>query len=265
MKPIPILLYHTVSDEVSGAIVPFNVRPRSFRHHLDLIVDSGRTAITVSRFVDALMGRSALPERPVILTFDDGYADFAGTAAPALAARGLTGTIYLTTGMLRGRRPSMPGPARMLDWHQLSELAGQGIEIGAHAHTHPELDLMPPGRADAEIRTCKRLLEDELGHAIASFAYPYGLSSGRLRRMVRDAGYVSACSVKNAFSSPSDSRYALARLTVFAHSTPDTLRDWLAGTGARTITIGRDGPYTVGRRLARRVRAWSVSTEEGAP
>jgi len=257
VNPVPILLYHTVAYDVPDKISPFNVQPRHFTDQLDVIVDSGRTVLTVSQFVDAVAGRGDLPARPLVITFDDGYADFAETALPALVARRLPSTLYVTTGMLRGgqrRIPKVAGPAKMLAWDQLAEMEEHGVEIGGHSHTHPELDLMRPDREQAEIRLCKELLEDELRHPITTFAYPFGLSRRAVRTAVRDAGYVSACSVKNAFSSRTDNVFALARLTVFADTTTDDLRNWLAGRGARTITRGQDGLYTLARLLARRIR-----------
>jgi peptidoglycan/xylan/chitin deacetylase (PgdA/CDA1 family) len=273
---IPILLYHAIATDPPSPIAAFTVSPKNFAHHLELIVESGRTVLTVSQLVDALTGRARLPERVMVVTFDDGYADFAETAAPALLAQSLPSTLYVTTGMLRDRsrrRVPLPGPSRMLDWAQLSELEEQKVEIGAHSHTHPELDLNRAAAARDEIRRCKQLLEDELGHEVPSFAYPYGLSSGKIRRLVREAGYVSACSVKNALSSPADDLFALARLTVFADTTTEQLRRWLVGYGARVLTGGPDGPYTVGRRLYRQLRtsmsscvhSYSVGTSSGDP
>ena len=72
---IPVLLYHAVMEEPPGWIAEFTVTPGAFASQLDAIVDSGRTPVPISVLVDHLAGRGPLPERPVVLTFDDGFAD----------------------------------------------------------------------------------------------------------------------------------------------------------------------------------------------
>jgi peptidoglycan/xylan/chitin deacetylase (PgdA/CDA1 family) len=253
---IPILLYHSISSDASPLMRPFAAAPESFRRQLDLIVESGARVLTVSGYVE-LAAAGHLPERPLLLTFDDGFADFSEQALPALRERRLPCTLYVTTGFLDG----CPGgvcaarPAdRMLHWSQLAELAAQGVEIGAHSHSHPHLDTLSRRRAWDEVVRCKGLLEDELQAAIHSFAYPNGYSSPAVRRLVREAGYGSACSVKNAFSSPGDDRYSLARLTVRSTTTLDDLAGWLAGRGAPSAPP-RESFRTRLWRVYRRTRA----------
>ena len=88
MTTVPILLYHSVSADPPGWIADLTVSPRVFTHHADLIVDSGRTPMTVSGLRAALDGYTELPRRPVVVTFDDGFADFSSAAA-TLAERGI--------------------------------------------------------------------------------------------------------------------------------------------------------------------------------
>lgn len=235
MTVVPILLYHSISADPAGWIAPYAVEPNVFARHVELIAESDRTAMTVSELRDALCGLRPLPARPVLLTFDDGFADFA-QAATTMAARDISSTQYITTGALQGRGPrpvdmAIP-PARMLAWSQLAELSECKVEIGAHTHTHPQLDTLPPAAARDEIQRCKHLLEDELGYEVTSFAYPHGFNSARVRRAVEAAGYTSACAVMDAFSSDSDSAFALARLTLHATTGLEELAAWLAGFDA---------------------------------
>lgn len=234
MTIVPILLYHSITDDPPGWIAPYTVSPRVFGEHLKLIADSGRTALTVSGLRAALAGHAELPARPIVLTFDDGFADFAAAAA-TLAEAGMPCTLYVTTGALRGRgRPSglaLP-PAPMLDWSQLAGLAAQGVEIGAHTHTHPQLDILGPAAVRAELVRAKVLLEDVLAQEITGFAFPHGFHTAALRAAVAAAGYRSACAVGNALSSAADRPFALARLTVRPTTSVTTLRAWLGGRGA---------------------------------
>lgn len=253
-RPIPILLYHSVSDDPDPWIRRFAVSPRTFARHLDLVTVQGGTTLTVSAFADALAhGPSALPERPVLITFDDGFADFRDAALPALLARDMAATLYPATAFLGGLSP---GGSRMLDWRDLPDMAwGTGaVEIGGHTHTHPQLDVVPAARAGDEIRRCRALLEDALGAAPRSFAYPHGYSTAAVRGMVREAGFDSACAVRDAFSSPRDDRFALARLTVRADTPVERIEAWLRGCSA-PVARRREATRTRAARLARRVRA----------
>jgi peptidoglycan/xylan/chitin deacetylase (PgdA/CDA1 family) len=224
-RPIPILLYHSVSDEPSAEAAPFAVAPDAFRRQLAYLRERDYSAVTVSWLVASLRTRTPLPERLVVLTFDDGFADFHSDALPALEDFGFPATLYMTTGFIRDRgsvrRPTPPG--QMLSWGQLAEAGGRGVEIGAHSHTHPELDVVPRAAARAEIERPKRLLEDRLGTEVASFAYPHGYADARLRRSVREAGYRSACAVRNLLSHPGDDPWFLARLTMRPSTTVEAL------------------------------------------
>jgi peptidoglycan/xylan/chitin deacetylase (PgdA/CDA1 family) len=232
--PIPILLYHSVSTRPAAAIAPFSVTPAEFGRQLDLIADGGYQVLTVSDLVDKLTKDEALPLRAAVLTFDDGFADTLEVAVPMLAARRLTATVYLTTGYLAGgaheRGPVLPG--RMMTWRQIRRLELAGLEVGAHSHTHPHLDILPSPQARAEVQRSKRLLEDHLGHAVRSFAYPHGYASSSLRREIRAAGFDSACGVRNQLSHPADDRWCLARLTIRADTPLNRVAAWLRGEGA---------------------------------
>jgi peptidoglycan/xylan/chitin deacetylase (PgdA/CDA1 family) len=254
---VPILLYHSVSTTPAPWIAPFTVTPQAFSRHLDLIIASGRTAMTVSQLGEAVAGRAPLPERPVVVTFDDGFADFEH-ASTELGARGLPSTLYVTTGALRGRGGPDPDlalpPAEMLSWSQLGELIERGVEVGAHTHTHPQLDVLPRERAAEEIHRSKQLLENALGCEVPSFAYPHGFHSPSVQRSVRAAGHTSACAVMNALSSSDDRMFALARLTVRDDTRPDRLAAWLAGLEAR-IAPYPEKVATRAWRLYRRAHA----------
>ena len=235
MNAIPILLYHSVSRTASQKTARIAVTPDAFARHLDAVVEGGRTVLTVSEYARALEER-CLPDRPLVITFDDGYADFYDQALPALEARGLRCTLYVTTGFLEGRpglreerRPEDP----FLDWGRLRELAARGVEIGGHSHSHLHLDTLTDALASHEITSCKALLEDELQTPVTTFAYPHGFSSASLRRLVVAAGYTSACGVRNAFSSADDDPFLLARLMLLDTTTERELRRWLEGVGAR--------------------------------
>jgi peptidoglycan/xylan/chitin deacetylase (PgdA/CDA1 family) len=262
LKPVPILVYHSVCADPPGWIAPFTVSPALFAAHLDEVTASGRQPLTVSEFTDGLRGAAPLPPEPVLITVDDGFADFAGFALPALAQRQLPSTLYVTTGALAGR-PGRAGfcgdsvlpTADMLGPADLPALEAAGVEIGAHSHTHRQLDLLPRREAATELSRSRDLLAQILGHRVRSFAYPHGYWRARVRQLVGDAGFDSACAVGEALSSGRDHPLSLSRLMVRAGTSAATVAGWLAGTGASPLPPLHRRPLAFGWRQYRRLRA----------
>jgi peptidoglycan/xylan/chitin deacetylase (PgdA/CDA1 family) len=246
-----VLLYHSVSDHPSPAIAPFAVTPLAFERHLELIVGAGAETLTVSGLVERRMRGEPLPPRPVVITFDDGFADTLDVATPRLLSNGLVATVYVTTGYLeRGARRSSPrAPGSMVRWERLGELEAAGLELGAHTHSHPQLDVLPCDEAAAEVRTSRILLEASLGHPIRSFAYPHGYASPWLRAEVQRAGFESACGVREALSHTGDDRWCIARLSLRATTSVEQVAAWLRGEGAPVA-----GPEALRTRAWRGVR-----------
>ena len=260
MTVVPVFLYHSVADDAPPWLAPFTVSPRTFAEHLDMIADSGLEVIPLRQLVAALRGGPPPPPRSAVLTFDDGYADFASTVAPLLAARGLPATLYVTTGALRGaERPSGGAPfpsMETLSWAQVAELDAAGVEIGGHTMTHPQLDTLPLKSVRQEVTGCKRQIEDALGHPVDSFAYPHGYSSRAVRAVVREAGWTSGAAIRaaSAFSSEGDDPLRFARLMVRADTGRADFALWTGGEGAPVAPFA-ESLRTRGWRAYRRARA----------
>ncbi|MET9483230.1 polysaccharide deacetylase family protein [Streptomyces sp. NPDC006638] len=257
--PIPVLLYHAVTDHPPAWIAEFTVAPQDFAAQLDAVVASGRTPVPISVLVRHLVDRRPLPPRPVVLTFDDGFADLPGPTAEALAARHLPATAYLTTGAITPGRVSLLPPAPMMRLAQAPRLESYGIEVGAHTVTHPQLDTLPARELHRELRQSKAELEDVLGHEVTHLAYPHGYNSPAVRRASADAGYASAVAVRHALSSSRDESYRIARLILRRRHTVRDVERWMdgrpaEGERARVAPFGDTLP-TVGWRLYRRARA----------
>ncbi|MFK3730754.1 polysaccharide deacetylase family protein [Streptomyces sp. NPDC088090] len=247
-------------DDPPAWIAEFTVTPRQFAAHLDVIADSGRTPLTVGALVGHLTAGTPLPPRPVVLTFDDGFADLPGPTAEALAARSLPATAYLTTGALAPGRPCLLPPAPMMPLALAPRLEEYGMEVGAHTLSHPQLDTLRPAALRRELAEPKAELEDVLGHEVRHLAYPHGYNSPAVRRAARAAGYASAVAVRHALSSASDEPFRIARLIVrHSHTTAD-VEAWMDGRGARVAPYPDSLP-TVGWRLYRRARALARGPE----
>jgi len=140
----------------------------------------------------------------------------------------------------------------MLTAEQFSPFEALGVEIGAYFHHH-HVDAAPRSVVLDQIRRPKAILEDLLGHPVASYAYPCGSYRLGLRARLRAGGYTSACAVRNAFSSVTDHPISLARLTVRDFATTETVRKRLHGRGA---PIARN--LEMLRTTVWRVRRWAA-------
>jgi peptidoglycan/xylan/chitin deacetylase (PgdA/CDA1 family) len=213
----PILLYHSISSDTPRRFRPFALSPERFEAHICWLREEGFNALTIGELVRA-RGHGIEVTKPIVLTFDDGFVDFHETALPILRRYGMTATLYVASGYVGGISRWLDhigaGSLRVLSWSQLAEIQQSGIEIGAHSVSHPPLDIRPVGIAREEIVASKRKLEDRLGVAVDSFAYPYGYYSLLVRNMAVAAGYRSACAVRYAISPADEDPFALSRLMV---------------------------------------------------
>jgi peptidoglycan/xylan/chitin deacetylase (PgdA/CDA1 family)/GT2 family glycosyltransferase len=251
---VPILTYHSIADDPPDPIRRWSTPPHTFRQHLAALRELGFDGLTVTQLVECYRGERTLPARPVVLTFDDGYEDVLLHALPALSDAGIAATLYASTGLLRDEHSAARRSGRMLDWRQLTEVAAAGVEIGAHSHTHRELDTLSRTEVRWEVEHSRARLQHELGQQVRTFAYPYGYSTPSVRAAVRKAGYEAACGVKNAYSHADDDSWVLSRILVE--------RDLDVMALTRLVTervrpVGRRGdrPQTVAWRAYRRGRA----------
>lgn len=250
---VPVLMYHEIA-EVSETRSRLAVCPAAFEAQLGYLRGAGFTAISAGELAARLARDDVrLPDRPVVLTFDDGYADFRSRAMPALERYGFTATLFVTTGWMQdsGTRPAAPN--RMLTEIELAEAAAAGVEIGAHTRQHPQLDQLPEQRVREELYTSRQWLEDKLGRPVPGLAYPFGYSTARVREVARETGYGYACAVGNMTASPASDLFALPRLTIRRATTMPAFRRLVAGHP--TAGLLEDRALTKGWAVVRRARA----------
>lgn len=221
-RPVPVLLYHSISRRDD----PWATRPEDFRADMEAVRASGRVPLLATAYARGLRGEEPLPGQAILITFDDGYADFAEHALPVLDRLGLAASLFVTSGWL--------GTAGMLSADALRDLAGVGqLEIGAHSVRHPHLDIISRHEAATEIRDSRAHLSDLLGRETTAFAYPHGSHRTATKELVRGSGFATAHAVKNALSHTADDPYAVARFTVHAGTSRAAVVRVVAGTGIR--------------------------------
>lgn len=200
---IPILMYHHIrdfNDPTDKIGTNLSVSPTDFVAELDKIKERGYTTIT---FQDVLKGD--VPEKSIILTFDDGYENFYQNAYPELKNRGMTAVSYIIVGDI--------GKGDYMTSAQIAEIDKYGIEIGSHTLSHPDLSTATETRATREVTDSKAQLETIVGKPIISFCYPSGKFTDATELIVKNAGYSFAVTTQGGITTFGDT-FALNRYRV---------------------------------------------------
>jgi peptidoglycan/xylan/chitin deacetylase (PgdA/CDA1 family) len=263
-RTLPILMYHEIAGQTettSRLAVP----PDAWAAQLAYLHADGYKTITAGQLASVLAAGAPLPDRTVVLTFDDGFGDFHSRALPLLDRYGFTATVFVTTGWVQDNGPLPAGrrPGRMLSWSQIAEAAGAGIEVAAHSRLHPQLDQLPAKLLREELRVSKAQLEDKLGGRVAGLAYPFGYSNARVRQAARELGHDYACAVGNVIADAESDLFALPRLTIRRSSRVAAFQRVVQGRGIERIFF-KDRALTKGWAMVRRTKAAVGSTALGS-
>jgi peptidoglycan/xylan/chitin deacetylase (PgdA/CDA1 family) len=171
---VPILAYHSVSDNLFGISDPFrqtNTSPRAFARQMKWLSQGGYRTMGLDEMLAAIEAGADLSKR-VVITFDDGYRDFYTDAFPVMRQCGLNATVYLTTDRIRDMAARVEG-ADYLTWREVRELQTEGVHFGSHTVTHPDLRSLGPEQIEYELACSKERIEQNIGVAVRSFSYPF--------------------------------------------------------------------------------------------
>jgi len=171
---IPILMYHSVSDE-QEAVHPYyrvNTSPIIFEAHMRYLHENNYTAINLDD-LDRFF-KTGCNTKSVVITFDDGFHDFYTHAFPLLKKYDFSATVFLPSDYISDARLSFDGKECMT-WDEIRQLSAQGIHFGSHSRTHPQLWFLTHDEIEHEIRSSKQAIEDKAGIPVQSFAYPFAI------------------------------------------------------------------------------------------
>lgn len=234
---IDILMYHSISDGAG----PTNIAPRLFRDHMTAIAEAGIPVISLDDLASARDGGKPLPARAIVLTFDDGFEDFADTAWPVIREHGWPVCVYLPTaymGGLEGWRGIIDPPRPLMSWETVVALSVEGVTFGGHTVTHPDLTELDPGTAATEIRGSSDAIAAQTGHRPAHFAPPYGASTKPIRDVIARS-YRTSCGTELGQAGPTSDAFNLPRLEMFYFRQSSRWRAHLAGRGATYLATRR--------------------------
>ncbi|MGY2074403.1 polysaccharide deacetylase family protein [Blastococcus sp. SYSU DS0828] len=197
---VPVLCFHQLREfraEDSAYARTMITPPAAFRAQLQALRDGGRTPIGVPELLDHLQFGAPLPDRPVVLTFDDGSATHHSVGLPVLQEFGYPAAFFPMTVVL--------GKADWLSAEQLRELDRAGMTIGAHTWDHQRVDRLTGDEWATQLDQPRAELGEILGHPVEVLAYPHGMWSPEALPHVAAAGYRAAFQLAD----PQDPAYPL--------------------------------------------------------
>jgi len=218
---VPALLYHhfalknteTKSQHTDYDPVYF-CYDTAFDEQMNYLRREGYTTISLDDFIAFQEGKRALPNKPIIITFDDGFMSNYLYAFPVLKKYGLTATIFVTLDPNAQNYRKYAHVDLPLTQEQIKEMSEYGISIESHSMTHPYLSRLKPDVARWELEESKKRLQDILGKPVHYLAIPSGAYDRTVKRLVKDAGYKAIfCMLKGSNNMRSD-RFALRRLVI---------------------------------------------------
>jgi peptidoglycan/xylan/chitin deacetylase (PgdA/CDA1 family) len=227
---VDILMYHSISDGAG----PTCIAPAIFAAQMAAVAEAGASVITLDALADWCEKGTDLPEKPIVLTFDDGFCDFADAAFPVLAQYGWPAMVYLPSAHMGGperwRGAAVP-PRPLMSWETVRDLAARGITFGGHSCTHVDLMSVAGIQLEDEVRRCRELIAEQTGQSIRHFAPPYGRASAGELDVIRQY-YRTSCGTRFGRTYMRSDPFDLPRLEMFYYTDLKRWRDHLAGRGS---------------------------------
>ncbi|WP_176592706.1 trifunctional glycosyltransferase/class I SAM-dependent methyltransferase/polysaccharide deacetylase [Sphingobium sp. EM0848] len=189
---LPVLMYHAVSDEGPDALRRYRVTCRDFRDQMRWLRSHGYHAVTADHVQWHLAHDEPFAGRPVWITFDDGFQDFADNAWPVLRSLDLTAEVFLVTDHVGGTsqwdaRHGTPAP--LMDAATIARLAQEGVFFGSHLASHRAADGLSSRELAGELLRSRAMIERWIGWAPRAVASPFGATDGRFGRLAEQCGY----------------------------------------------------------------------------
>jgi peptidoglycan/xylan/chitin deacetylase (PgdA/CDA1 family) len=212
---VMVLCYHRFENLPKDSMA---IRPEEFEKQLEQLKAEGFSVISMADFLAWRRGDMEIPEKSCVITLDDGWRSGYSVAWPLLKKHGYPFTMFIYVDYIKGQKRA---GGQSMSWEELAEMRDAGVEIGSHTVSHTDLRSKKgktPEQYDQwireEIGTSKKLIEQKLGIAVKTLAYPYGNHNPEVRQAAMDAGYEAAFSVygqRLTYHSPADQlgRYAV--------------------------------------------------------
>jgi peptidoglycan/xylan/chitin deacetylase (PgdA/CDA1 family) len=212
---IPVLNYHSITIDPGNRAV---ITPLKFEAQMNYLARNGYKTLSLQQFIDYMDNKATgMPEKPILLTFDDGYADNHEYALPILRKLQFQATMFVS--------PGTTEDGYFLNWDQIKEMHQAGWDIQPHGMTHPHLPKLAAKDQAFEITEAKRQIEEKLNIKSSVFCYPYGERNATTLKLLKDNGFRYAFTIDQGMTTRSQDPYLLKRIFVNGE---ETLEQWIA-------------------------------------
>ena len=199
---IPVLMYHKIGDDKDNDAV---IREDLFREQMKFLKDNGYNPLTMDQLYEYVVNGAAVPEKPVVLTFDDGYADTYSIVYPLMKEYGFAATVFINPGDVGTR----------LTWDQIREMHKNGITISNHGFQHIEMGQLSEAKQIENITKAQEALAKEVGIKDNPwFCYPYGDKNEFTDAATKKAGIKMSMAMKSGWAHTGDNPYNILRVWV---------------------------------------------------
>jgi len=241
-----VLLYHHVAEDTPPST---SISPSDFEAHLRYLRDNGFTVIALNRVIESLRSGKALPDKTVVITFDDGYSSIYDTAFPLLETYGYPFTLFVSTG------PIDDGLNNYMNWDQIREMSDAGVLIANHMIDHPYMLEAAAGESNTQrltrlrqdLQQAEHRIEQETGQSHRYLAYPYGEYDPAIKSLLEESGFVGFAQNSGAIGPNSDflalPRFPLASI----YANLDTASTKFETLPFSVQQVGPDSPVTTSR------------------
>jgi peptidoglycan/xylan/chitin deacetylase (PgdA/CDA1 family) len=191
-RSLPILMYHRVAPEGKEATARWRLHPDAFEEQLSHLREEGYTSIDFEQWRVASDRRRPIPPNSVMITFDDGYADFLDHAQPLLAKYDFQATVFVVTDLVgKSNRwdADLGEELELMDWRQLRSLLDSGLQIGSHSSSHRPLVSLTASELARDLCRTRVRFHEKLGYPARSVCYPYGLHDAAVRSIAAACGF----------------------------------------------------------------------------
>ena len=213
-QPVPILVYHHILPKRKGPpLVVMSVA--RFRAKLGYLAEHGYQAVTLRRVYDSWTGEGKFPPKPVVITFDDGYADQVRNAAPVLREYDWPAELDLVSAALY---LGSSAPATSLTPDMVQGLLDDGWGLESHSVSHADLAQLHGAQLRWQLRESRRRLEQLFDVPVDFFCYPGGIYTRRVKLAVRRAGYLAATGTRFGAATARD-LFSLPRIYCYGGET----------------------------------------------
>ncbi len=222
---LPILMYHRVAPTGAEHTARYRVTPAALIKQMQFLRRKGFYSVTLEQWHTARITRTPLKGRAIIITFDDGYRDFAEHAWPILRLHGFGALVFLVSDCI-GKSNEWDAhygeELPLMGWDEIRDLTRRGVQFGAHSATHPSMTALTAEQIVVEAARCRSIIQRKLGVSVYAFAYPYGDEDPAVHHLVEGCGFRFGLSCRPGRSTFDDDPLALRRIEIAGDDSIET-------------------------------------------